>query len=206
MQQAQLDFFFFLGSTYTYLAVQRAEAAAEAAGVRLNWRPFSVRTLMIEQNNKPFVGKPEKTAYMWRDLERRAQRHGVPTAGTPVVYPIDKNDEQANRVATVAAMQGWCPEFTRAAYTLWFMENKDPGEPQNLAEVLRRTNRDPPAIIALADGEDARARYKAETDAARDRGLFGSPSFVCGREVFWGDDRLEDALDWCVAHTGFAEA
>ena len=75
-----LEFFFFIGSTYSYLSVQRAEGVARAACVALVWRPFSVRTLMREQNNVPFAGKPVKMAYMWRDLGRRARRFGVPFA------------------------------------------------------------------------------------------------------------------------------
>ena len=62
--QKQLDFFLFLGSTYTYLAVNRAEQVAARAGVALRWRPFSVRSIMVEQNNRPFVGKPVKLSYM----------------------------------------------------------------------------------------------------------------------------------------------
>src|SRR5213080_1273656 len=96
-----MDFFLSLASTYTYLSVNRAEQLAAKAGVLLHWRPFSVRTLMIEQNNRPFAGKPVKMAYMWRDLERRAQRHRIPFARIPP-YPVDA-DGLANRVATLAA-------------------------------------------------------------------------------------------------------
>ena len=78
MNAPTLDFFYFIGSTYTHLAVHRAEGLAARAGVELSWRPFSVRTLMREQNNIPFAGKPVKAAYMWRDIERRAARLGVP--------------------------------------------------------------------------------------------------------------------------------
>ena len=129
-----LDFFLFLGSTYTYLAVNRAEQVAAHGGVALRWRPFSVRSIMIEQNNRPFVGKPVKLSYMWRDLERRAQRHGIPFSSIPD-YPNDP-DELASRVATLAAMEGWCPQFARAAYALWFMEDKDPGDIEHLAPVI----------------------------------------------------------------------
>jgi 2-hydroxychromene-2-carboxylate isomerase len=80
---ARIEFFFFVGSTYSYLSVSRAQALAERAGVPLAWRPFSVRTLMREQNNSPFAGKPVKLKYMWRDLERRAARFGVPFDGAP---------------------------------------------------------------------------------------------------------------------------
>lgn len=196
---AQLDFFFFLGSTYTYLAVSRAGEVAAGHGVSLRWRPFSVRTLMVEQNNRPFVGKPAKFNYMWRDLERRAQRHGVPFEGIPD-YPIDV-DELANRVATLAALEGWCPSFARAAYATWFLERRDPGEPGALAEILLGLGRDPDKVVAAANSAATRDRYAAETATARDMGIFGSPTFVCGEELFWGDDRLEDAIDWCRAHS-----
>ena len=194
----QLDFFFFLGSTYTYLAVNRAEEVAARHGVTLRWRPFSVRSIMVEQNNRPFVGKPGKLAYMWRDLERRAVRHGIAFATAPC-YPID-TDELANRVATLAAMQGWGAEFTRAAYAKWFLENTDPGAAGPLADILRQLGRDPDAVIAQANGQEVRDQYAAETEVARSMAIFGSPTFACGTEIFWGDDRLEDALDWCLAH------
>ncbi|MBI3147324.1 MAG: 2-hydroxychromene-2-carboxylate isomerase [Betaproteobacteria bacterium] len=194
----QLDFFYFIGSTYTYLAVMRAEELARQAGVSLNWRPFSVRTLMREQENIPFSSKPLKLKYMWRDVERRAERHGLDWRDVPK-YPIDA-EERANRVATLAAMEGWCPQFTRAAYRTWFLEGQDPGEQAALAALLAELGKDPQSVIAAADETTVREQYLAETDTARQLGLFGSPTFVCGSELFWGDDRLEDALAWCLAH------
>ena len=193
-----LDFFLFLGSTYTYLAVNRAEQVAAHGGVALRWRPFSVRSIMIEQNNRPFVGKPVKLSYMWRDLERRAQRHGIPFNSIPD-YPNDP-DELASRVATLAAMEGWCPQFARAAYALWFLENKDPGDTKNLASVIESLGKNANDVVSRADGQEVRDKYVAETDLARSLGIFGSPTFVYGDEIFWGDDRLEDAVDWCTSH------
>ena len=194
----QLDFFLFLGSTYTYLAVNRADALAGREGISLRWRPFSVRSIMIEQNNRPFVGKPVKLAYMWRDLERRAQRHGIPFASIPN-YPNDA-DELANRVATLAAVEGWCPAFAKAAYRTWFMENKDPGRLEHLSVLLERLGKNPSEVVANANGQEIRDRYAQETETARSLGIFGSPTFVYGSELFWGDDRLEDAVDWCKSH------
>lgn len=194
---AALEFFFFIGSTYSYLSVVRAEASAQAAGVALVWRPFSVRTLMREQNNSPFVGKPVKMRYMWRDLERRAQRFGVPFDGIPP-YPIDP-DERANRVAMLAAIEGWCPAFARAAYHAWFLGKQDPGRPEVLRAILNGLGRDTERCMAEADSTTVRDAYVAQTARARDLGLFGSPTFVCGTELFWGDDRLDDALAWARA-------
>jgi 2-hydroxychromene-2-carboxylate isomerase len=194
----RLDFFLFLGSTYTYLAVNRAERITAGQGITLRWRPFSARTLMLEQNNRPFVGKPVKLAYMWRDLERRAERHGIPFVSIPN-YPNDA-DELANRVATIAALEGWCPAFAKAAYATWFIENQDPGTTASLGGILQKLDRDPSAVIARANSEEIREKYAAETEVARSLGIFGSPTFVAGTEIFWGDDRLEDAIDWCNAH------
>ena len=193
-----LDFFLFLGSTYTYLAVNRAERLAAHHGITLRWRPFSARSLMIEQNNRPFVGKPIKLAYMWRDLERRAQRHGIPFVSVPN-YPNDA-DELANRVATIAAIEGWCPEFAKAAYRAWFIENQDPGAVASLGHILQDLGREPSAILKRAKGNEVRALYAAETEVARSLGIFGSPTFATGAEIFWGDDRLEDAIEWCNSH------
>ena len=193
-----LDFFFFIGSTYTYLSVSRVDAAAAKAGVTVRWRPFSVRTLMREQNNSPFTGKPAKMSYMWRDVERRAKRQSIEFRSIPP-YPVDP-DELANRVATLSAVEGWCPDYTRATYRSWFLESKVPGEVANVRALLAQLSRDPDAVIAKANSQEIRDRYAAETGAARELGIFGSPTFACGKEIFWGDDRLEDALDWAKTH------
>jgi 2-hydroxychromene-2-carboxylate isomerase len=168
------------------------------SGISLTWRPFSVRSIMIEQNNRPFVGKPVKLAYMWRDVERRAMRHGVAFNGIPD-YPNDP-EELATRVALVAAKEGWCADFAKAAYACWFLENKDPAKVDNLLPLLAGLGKSPQDVVAAANGEDTRNEYRATTEAARAMGIFGSPTFVCGKELFWGDDRLEDAIDWCLNH------
>ena len=165
---AKVDFFFNFGSTYSYLSVQRAEALAEREGVVLNWRPFSVRTLMREQNNSPFVGKPAKMAYMWRDIERRAEQLRLPFSGAPP-YPIDA-DELANRVATLAAIEGWCAEFSQAAYRLWFTRKQNPGDVATLSDLLTDLGHDAEAVLARANSETVRARYAAETDTGPDHG------------------------------------
>lgn len=192
-----LDAFFFLGSTYTYLSVNRADALASKHGLSIRWRPFSVRTLMHEQNNVPFAGKPAKLAYMWRDVARRAERLGIPFNGAPR-YPIDR-DERANHVATLAAIEGWCIDFAQAAYRAWFLGDDDPGGDQALRQILTGLGRDADAVLAAADTPQVRERYAQETAIARELGIFGSPTFVSGREIFWGDDRLEDALAWHLA-------
>jgi len=118
----QLDFFLYIGSTYTYLAVNRVEEIAARERISLRWRPFNARAIMLEQNNRPFIGKPVKLNYMWRDVERRANRYAIPFKSIPT-YPVDP-EELANRVAVVASLEGWCPEYTKATYRTCFLKTR----------------------------------------------------------------------------------
>jgi len=189
-----MDFWFSIGSTYTYLTVMRLEAAAQAAGVAVAWRPFNVRHVMIQQNNIPFKDKPEKAAYMWRDIERRAAARGRAPL-IPAPYPLP-GLELANSVALLGMSQGWGVAYVKEAYRLWFDEGLPAGETPNLTRALSAASAVPEAVLAEAQGDAAFGALAQVTDEAMAKGVFGAPSFVVGDEVFWGDDRLEDALSW----------
>ncbi|MCE2658664.1 MAG: 2-hydroxychromene-2-carboxylate isomerase [Rubrivivax sp.] len=195
---AHVDFFFNFGSTYSYLAVMRLEDAARQAAVTVNWRPFNVRKLFVEQTNIPFPkDKAAKVAYMWRDIERRAERFGLAWNGIPP-YPVDRSG-LANRLGVIAGQEGWAPEFTRAAYRAWFIDHQDFGQTDVAHALLTELGHDAAALIARANSDDAKAAFDAETDVARSLGIFGVPTFAVGNEIFWGHDRMDDALDWALA-------
>ena len=189
------EFWFSIGSTYTYLTVMRLDKIGKESGVMFDWKPFSVRTLMQEMDNIPFVGKPAKEKYMWRDLERRAEQYGIPV-NLPIEYPL-KHFDLANRVAIVAEQEGWCREYVRTAYRLWFQDGLPAGGESNLSQCLREIGHSPDRVRGLANSEVIGKTYGNATAHARSLGIFGSPSFVVdGHELFWGDDRLEDAIAW----------
>lgn len=193
-----IEFWFSIGSTYTYLTVMRLDSIEKNSGVRFDWKPFSVRALMQEMDNIPFKGKPVKEKYMWRDLERRARRHGIPI-NLPIEYPLPQFD-LANRVAIVAATKGWCRDYVKAAYQLWFLEGLAAGSDANIERSVRAAGQRPDQVVEAANSKAVDKAYADATDAARTLGIFGSPSFVvAGNELFWGDDRLEDAVDWARA-------
>jgi 2-hydroxychromene-2-carboxylate isomerase len=194
MAEDHIDFWFTMGSTYSYLAVMRLPEAERTAGVRFRWRPFHLLTLLQEMKNVPFADKPAKAAYMWRDIERRATARGL-RPSIPAPYPL-KHSVTANLVAIVGMRQGWGVDFVRAAYRRWFELGQESGAEPNLSGSLRDIHIDPEPVLAAAAAQQTKDRLTAETDTARELGLFGSPSFVVGREIFWGDDRLEDAVDW----------
>jgi len=127
----KIDFWFSIGSTYSYLTVMRLTEVAETSGVEFRWRPFNVRYVMIEQNNTPFKDKPVKSAYMWRDIERRAKRYSL-TPQPPAPYPLP-GLALANQIATVGLENGWMEDYVRATYRRWFESGEAPGEEPNIS-------------------------------------------------------------------------
>lgn len=190
-----IQFWLSIGSTYSYLSVMRLARVEAETGAAFELRPFSVRAIMIEMNNIPFANKPVKARYMWRDIERRAGKYGIPAA-LPAPYPLAQFD-LANRIAVVGRQEGWCRDYVTATYRRWFQQGQPAGSDPNLSESLREIGQDPARVVGLANAPEAEAAYLQATDEARTLGIFGAPTFVVGQELFWGDDRLEDAISWC---------
>jgi 2-hydroxychromene-2-carboxylate isomerase len=189
---ANLDFYFFYGSNHSYLSVMRIESLAAATRVEVRWRPFNLREILIEQNNTGFVKNEVKMNYFWHDIERRAAAHNIPFAGR-APHPVDP-DLTALRVGLIAAQEGWCPEYSRATFHDWFTSHHAPGVADHVERVLASLDKPTSGTIARAKGPETETLMKEATDEARSLGIFGAPTFAIGREIFWGDDRLEDAL------------
>lgn len=195
---AKIDFWFSIGSTYSYLTVMRLSEVERTSGVAFRWRPFNVRHVMVEQNNIPFKDKPVKAAYMWRDIERRAARYGLHPK-IPAPYPLP-GLVFANLVATLGSEERWVESYTQATYRRWFERGEPAGEEPNISASLREIGRDPDPILANAQSERIANALSEATTEAMELGVFGSPTFVVDGEVFWGDDRLEDAILWAQEH------
>jgi 2-hydroxychromene-2-carboxylate isomerase len=193
LEVAHIDFFYFFGSGYAYLSVLRIERLAAEAGVEVRWRPINVRPLMAK-NNVALRSEALKVRYLWRDIERRAAHHRLPFVKPPI-WTTDPT-LLANRVGIVAAQGGWCKEYTIASFRAWYLDGLPLGTKESLAHILGPLGQDVDATIAMADTPEIVARYEAETEVALGHGVFGSPSFVVDGEMFWGDDRLEEAIQW----------
>jgi len=189
-----IDFWYSIGSTYSYLTIMRLTGVAQAADIDFRWRPFNVRHVMIEQNNIPFTDKPEKTAYMWRDIERRAQKYGLSPI-IPAPYPLP-GLVLANQIATLGAEEGWAEAYTRATYQRWFEKGQRAGEEPNISDSLAEIGQSPARVLKEARSNRISDVLAQSTEEAMALGIFGAPSFTVAGEVFWGDDRLEDAIDW----------
>ena len=191
----EIEFWFSIGSTYTYLSVIRLKEVEEKFGVKFSWQPFSVRKIMLEMDNVPFPPtKQVKADYMWRDIERRAYSYGF-EAKVPAPYPLKKFDF-ANSVAVLGVQEGWCEEYVSATYRRWFVDGLEPGSEPNVSESLREIGLKPGNVLKLAADEKIQKAYLKQTEQAQSKNIFGSPSFIVDDELFWGDDRLEDAVNW----------
>ena len=196
MSTKTLDFWFEFASSYSYLAVMRIEPLARAAGVTVKWRPFLLGPVFLSLgwNDSPFNIYPPKGRYMWRDLARLAARYGLPFK-VPSRFP--RNGLLAARVALAGADEAWIGDFARAAMRANFAEDRDIADPAVIRAILADLGLPADALLEQAASADTKLALRRQTERASEIGLFGAPSFVTpDGELFWGNDRLEDALEW----------
>ena len=193
---SEIDFWFSIGSTYTYLSVNRIAEVAKKESLSINWKPFSVRKIMMDMDNIPFTppSKKVKSDYMWRDIERRAKFYGF-EAKVPAPYPL-KEFDLANQIAILGMNEGWGVDYVTITYKRWFQQGKEPATEPNLSEILNELNLNKDEVNTNANSENIKNQYLQNTENAYKQGVFGSPTFIYNGEVFWGDDRLEDCIKW----------
>jgi 2-hydroxychromene-2-carboxylate isomerase len=190
---ARIEFWVEYASTYSYLSVTRIGKLADERGVEIDWQPFWLFPVREQQGlPMPFPEGSARANYMWRDLQRRAEQLAIPFR-RPEVYPF--KSMPVARVGLLAAREGWCRQFTEAAFRLHWTEGVPMNSAQNLAAALAAANQDPGRVQAAAESTEIKEALKQQTPRAAERGIFGAPSFVVDGELFWGDDRLEAALD-----------
>lgn len=188
-----LEFWFEFASTYSHPAAQRIEARAAEHGVTLVWRPFLLGPIFADQGwtDSPFNLYPAKGRYMWRDVERVCAARGVPWR-KPSRFP--RNGLLAARTTLAAIDETWLPELVRALYRANFAEDREIGDREVVAEVLGSLGQDAERWLARAGDPDTKRRLREQTDRARDLGIFGAPSFTVDGELYWGHDRMDEAL------------
>jgi len=189
----KIEFWFEFGSNYSYLSVERIEDAARRRGVQIAWKPFLLgpifRSLGFE--NSPFVLQKEKGAYVWRDMARQCQKFGLRWT-KPTTFP--RLGVLPLRIALLGVDQSWIGAFCRRVMELNFVHDKDINQPEAVAPILTELGLPVAELIDQAQSEPIKLRLRQETDAARAKGIFGAPTFFVGTEMFWGNDRLDDAL------------
>jgi len=189
-----LDFWYEFGSSYSYPAAMRIEKRAAESGVEVRWRPFLLGPILAAQGmtDSPFNLYPAKGKYMARDLERTCAALGLPFA---MPNPFPQNGLYAARLALLGADEGWVADFSRAVYLAEFGEGANIFDRNVLAQILSDLGVDAEACLDEIGSPELKEHLKVQTAKAQELGIFGAPSFIAGGELFWGNDRLDQAID-----------
>lgn len=188
-----IEFWFDFGSNYSYLSMMRIQRLAADAGLRVVLKPFLLGPIFkaLGWETSPFVLQAAKGRYVWRDMERQCQKYGLRWR-RPSVFP--RNGLLAARVALQGEGTAWEHAFCEQAMLANFADDLEIGDEAVIRAILDGLGLDADALIAAAQGDACKAELRARTAAAQSRGIFGAPMFLVGDEMFWGNDRLEDAL------------
>lgn len=186
-----IELWFEFASTYSYLGIE----AAAKLDVPVVYKPFLLGPIFHAQgwNDSPFNLYPAKGKYMFRDLERLCRDAGLPWR-MPSSFP--RSGLLAARVAIAHEGAAWVPSFCRSVYRANFADDRDISAPEVISELLVEQQLDAPAILERAHSPAAKAALRDQTARASALGIFGAPSWVVDGELFWGSDRLPNAIAW----------
>jgi 2-hydroxychromene-2-carboxylate isomerase len=191
-----LQFWYEFASTYSYVAAMRVDEECARAGVTLEYRPFLLGPIFQELlgiKDSPFNEQPVRGRYMWRDLERLCAKYEL-RWHRPRVFP--RHSVLAARVALAAGPA--IAAVTRAIYTANFADDQDIADPAVLRRLVESAGADGEDILARAQTPEVKGRLRGNTAEAKRLGVFGAPDFLVGGELFFGQDRLEDAIAWAT--------
>ena len=195
-----VEFWYEFASTYSYLSVMRIEEAAKATGLDVVWKPFLLGPIFNAQgwDNSPFNIYPAKGKYMWRDMERQCERYGL-SFKKPDIFPV--HSVTAARLALVGVEEGWCPAFSRTLFQAQFADGQDISKADVLSDLMSSLGLDPDECLQRARVPETKEALKMQTAEASEKGVFGAPSFVAADELFWGNDRMEEAIAFASRRT-----
>ena len=198
MTHPVVEFWFDFASTYSYVSAKRIGNAAAQAGASVCWVPFLLGPIFKAQgwDTSPFNIYKARGRYMWRDVERLCALHGLPFK-RPDIFP--QFALLPARIAVAARDEPWLPDYCCDLFDIEYGQGQDITSPEASCKALEKHCDDPQLWIARAAEPETKAQLRQRSDLAVEKGIFGAPSFVCeDGELFWGDDRLEQALDWAT--------
>lgn len=187
-----IECWFDFASNYSYLSLLRIRPLAAAAGLRVVLKPFLLGPVFksFGWETSPFVLQTLKGQYVWRDMERQCAKYGLPWQ-RPSAFP--RNGLLAARVVIANEGAAWLDAFCEQVFLANFAHDREISEPAVIAAIVDGLGVDSPAILAQAESDTIKTALRARTAEAQARGIFGAPTFFVRDEMFWGNDRLDDA-------------
>ena len=185
-------FYFDLGSPYAYLTAERISGLFTGAGIEQpEWQPILLGGLFKRFGRDSWANGPGRAEGI-AEVERRAAAYGLPPLAWPEPWP--GNTLFAMRAATFAKQTGRTVSFALAAFRQAFAAGRDLSEPDNVLIAAAACELHPRALLKAVETEAVKRALREATDEAAELGVVGVPSLLVGGEVFWGDDRLEQAV------------
>jgi 2-hydroxychromene-2-carboxylate isomerase len=191
-ESPQSIFYFDLGSPYAYLTAERVSGVFAEAGLdQPEWMPILLGGLFQRFDRDSWANGPARAEGL-ADVERRASEYGLP----PLVWPdpFPGNTLFAMRVATFAKQTGRTVSFALAGFRQAFAAGRDLSDPENVLIAAAACELHPRAVEKAAGTDGVKGALREATDDAAGLGVVGVPSLVVDGEVFWGDDRLDEAV------------
>jgi 2-hydroxychromene-2-carboxylate isomerase len=186
-----VDFYYSIGSRYSYLAQSQIAALERDCGIAVRWSPLQSAALMRAAGRMPFEGPAASAqytqAYRSRDAARWARLYGL-AYREPDWAKIDF--ARVNLAAVAAAAQADPRRYSEALFRHAYGEEAAAFDDPTLAALARAAGLDGDRLVAEIDAPETQARHHSTLEAALSVGVFGVPSFVIAGEVFWGNDRI----------------
>ena len=187
---ATVDFYYGLGSRYSYLASTQLDRISAETGCRFTWHPLKSGALQELRGGSPFHGEPASGQYEWpyrqHDAEAWAAYYGVPYR-EPVDFRVDP--AYLALAASAAKHLGAVEAYSRRLFEAIFVEGRALAE-SNLVDLAEDAGLDAVAFRTQLGDPATAETHEAALQAAHRRGAFGVPTFFVGEQMFWGNDRL----------------
>jgi 2-hydroxychromene-2-carboxylate isomerase len=188
-------FYYDFSSPYSYLAAERISGVfAEAEAEQPEWQPISFGHLIQAIGKTPWSMQPGgPNPGDLEEIQRRAAQRGLPEVRYPERWPVESYSLKPIRAATYAKESGRVVSFSLAAFRQAFAAGRDLSDPDNVLLAAAACELHPKAVLKGIETKSVKERLKAATEEATERGVRGIPTIAIGDELFWGDDRLEEA-------------
>jgi 2-hydroxychromene-2-carboxylate isomerase len=183
-------FYFDFNSPYAYLAAERIDELIPGA----EWRPFAFPILLNQLGRLDSVLENIDPEPVRAEVSRRAADRDLPPFAPPAEWPVESWSLAPLRAALVAGELGRMREFSKAAFRKAFVESRSLAELDNIAAAARDAALDPDEVTEGIQRPEIKERLKRHTDEALARGVTGIPTVAIGDQLFWGDDRLDEAV------------
>lgn len=183
----RVEFYYDLGSPYSYLASTQIERICEEYDAELEWKPFLLGGVLKETGNRAPLEVPNKRAYMVKDLASWAKHYGV-QLNFPDLFPL--NSVKPMRGALAAKEKGKIRDYTHNLFRLYWIEGRDLSQDEILKNAVSEIGMDANWFLQRIGEQDIKDKLRDETAEAVKRGAFGAPTFYVDEKMFWGNDRL----------------